>query len=173
MCKLVTFGLLCVAALVVAAHSREDHAFAKVAGWTVLGNWALFVMPWVYNPLSIAHLLKIAGLPVVHEDAWALTDLASIFIIGYAGRYVWWSPIIWSLHMSMLAMLSVAWANSLEYIQYSAVLDACLIVQLAVLFLVGGEGCADRLSDCWRDIRRMGGPAGTSTKAFSAREAAE
>lgn len=173
MCKLVTFGLLCVAALVVAAHSREDRAFAKMAGWTVLVNWALFVMPWVYNPLSLAHLAKIAGLPVRHEDMWALTDLASIFIVGYAGRHVWWAPIIWSLHMSMLAMLSVAWANSLEYIQYSAVLDVCLIVQLAVLFLVGGEGCADRLSDCWRSIRGMGRAASASIEAFSANEAAQ
>lgn len=38
MCKLVTFGLLCVAALMVAAHSREDRAFAKTASWTVLVN---------------------------------------------------------------------------------------------------------------------------------------
>lgn len=171
MCKLVTFGLLCVAALVVAAHSREDRAFAKVAGWTVLGNWALFVMPWVYNPLSIAHLLKVAGLPIGHEDAWALTDLASIFIIGYAGRHVWWSPIIWSLHMSMLAMLSVAWANSLEYIQYSAVLDACLIVQLAVLFLVGGEGCADHLSSLWCRLRVFYVGMATRRNAFLEKEA--
>jgi len=173
MCKLVTFGLLCVAALVAAAHSREDRAFAKVAGWTMLGNWMLFVMPWVYNPLSLAHLVNMAGLPVSHEDMWALTDLTSIFIVGYAGRHVWWAPIIWSLHMSMLAMLSVAWANSLEYIQYSAVLDVCLIVQLAVLFLVGGEGCADRLSDCWRSVRGMGRTTSTSIEAFSANEAAQ
>lgn len=156
MSKLVTFGLLCVAALVVASCSREDRRCIVTAASVILANWALFVLPWVYNPLSPAHLLKVIGLPATHEDMWALADLASLLTIAIQGRDTWWAPMIWSAYLATLTMHAVAWATALQYVDYSAVLDASLIVQLAVIFLMGGSGCADLVSRCRRWFHDLG-----------------
>lgn len=147
MLKLATFGLMCAVALVVAACSREDRRIATVAALVVLVNWLLFAMPWIDNDLSLAHLAKMIGMPAKHEDAWALMDLLSLVIVAWVGRSVWWSPMVWTVYLATLAMHAVAWANGLQYEEYATVLDACLVVQIAVLFVVGGDGCAAYLSD--------------------------
>ena len=157
MLKLGTFGLLCAVALVVAAHAREQRRYAMLSAIVIAANWLLFAMPWVYHPLSPAHLLKVWGLPTSHEDMWALTDLLSLIIVAWAGRSVWWSPMLWSVYLATLAMHAVAWANGLQYVEYETVLDACLVVQIAVLFVVGGDECADRMSGLRNRLRVLGG----------------
>jgi hypothetical protein len=158
MFTLITFGVMCVAALVVATFAREQRGFAVFAGSVILLNWALFVTPWVCNELSLAHLLKLVGAPATHEDMWALTDLLSMTALVVVGRNIWWSAILWSVYFAMLAMHAVAYINDLQYVEYKGVLNAGLIVQLAVLFVVGGDGCADYLSRCWR-VYIMGIPS--------------
>jgi hypothetical protein len=153
--KLITFGLLCAAALVVAAFAREDRRCIFVAALVVAVNWLLFSMPWIYNPASLAHLLVTAGMPVEHADMWAVTDLISLITVIVACRHLWWAPVLWAPYLVTLAMLAVAWCNSLEYVEYSAVLDAALVVQLATLFAVGGDGCADRMLDFCRSLRSV------------------
>lgn len=173
MVKLATFGLLCVAAFVVAAHSHEERKFCVFASKVVGINWLLFSMPWIYNPLSPAHIAVTWGVPAHHIDMWAICDMTAMILLATAGRNVWWSPVLWCINMSMLATYAVAWSSGMEYVEYETILDAGLVIQLATIIAVGGEGCADRLSDCWRSIRGMGRAAGASIETFSADEAAQ
>lgn len=154
MSKLVTFGLLCVAALVVASCSREDRRCVVTAAGVILANWMLFVLPWVYNPLSPAHLLKVIGLPATHEDMWALADLASLLTICWYGRDLWWTGLLIGPYLAMLATLATGWAEGADYGQYALMLDRGLLVQLAVIFWLGGDGVLDRLSAGWRRGQR-------------------
>ena len=82
-----------------------------------------------------------------------------MIIVILVCRHTWWAPVLWSPYLVTLSMHAVAWANDLEYVAYKDVLDAALIVQLATLFVVGGGGCADRVFDCCRRFRGLGGSA--------------
>ena len=120
----------------------------------IAGNWLLFVMPWVYNPASLAHLLKVAGMPARHEDMWALVDLASITLLAWSCRHLWWSVIIAGAYLGALALHVVAANAGLDYEQYETFLDAALVLQLAVIFVVGGRGLADLVFH-WSRVRGL------------------
>jgi len=62
-------------------------------------------------------------------------------------------------------MHALAWLNGFQYVEYETVLDACLVVQIAVLFVVGGDGCADRLFGLRDSLRHMVRAACFSGKA--------
>jgi hypothetical protein len=154
MLKLVTFGALCVAAMFVAAMSSHERRCLFTAALIILGDWLLFSMPWIYAPASLPFVAWNVGVHIHQIDAWALIDLcAMICLIGCCWR-VWWGPLLWLPLLVNLVMYAVAYANHLDYIHYQNVLDASLSVQLAAVFLVGGPGCADRLSRCW-SLRRV------------------
>lgn len=156
MTKLATFGILCLLAIVVVSYARHDRLCAvKVAG-ILAANWLLFSMPWIYAPASFEFVMHALGLPGRQEDGWAMLDLASLVMVTVVGWRVWWSPIIWSIYLVQLTMHAVAWANGLEYVDYAAVLDGGLAVQLAVLFMIGGPGFAVHLSSLWHRLRGVG-----------------
>jgi len=154
--KLVTFGLLCAVALLVAAFARDDRRCVFIVASVVAVNWLLFAMPWIYNTASLAHLLRLSGVPALHEDMWSVADLASIIILALWARHLWWSQIIAGCYMVTLSMLTVAAEMQLDYDQYAMVLDAALVVQLAVIFMLGGGGFADRLLAHWNSYRFRG-----------------
>ena len=151
--KLATFGILCLLAVVVAACTRTDGRFIRASATVLAGNWLLFAMPWIYAPAAPAFAFQSSNL-----DAWAMADLLSLIMIGWAGRRTWWSPILWSPYLVTLTMFAVAWSSGLPYEQYMHVLDAALAFQLLIIFTVGGGDCADYLSDLWRHrrIRHLG-----------------
>ncbi len=151
--KLVTFAVICLSSIAVAACSRHDRSCAVKVACIITLNWLLFAMPWIYAPASYAFLV---GAPARQEDGWALFDLLSMMAVINVCWRVWWAPVIWSIYLVMLSMHAVAWANGLEYLDYAAVLDAGVAVQLAVIFMVGGPGCADRLLAGWSRIRSVG-----------------
>ena len=153
MLKLITFGLLCAAALVVAAYAREDRRCVMTVAGIVATNWVLFAMPWIYNPASPAHLMKVIGFPALHQDMWSIADLASIILLAVCARHLWWSHIIAAAYLITLGMLAVATHKQLDYDQYAMVMDAALVVQLAVIFMLGGGGFADRLLAHWSTYR--------------------
>ncbi len=150
---LALFAVLCVVALVVSHFAQEERGCVVHAGWVLLINWLLFASPWIYAPASPAFLLADIGLPAEPQDMWAIADLASMIAVAVRCRHVWWGPMLWSVYMVTLCMHAVAWANGLEYLEYKAVLDASLVMQLAILFMLGGGGCADYLSDLWGRVR--------------------
>lgn len=131
------------------------------AAWTLAINWLLFSSFWIYAPLSPAFLVYGAGeqlgieIAVRHEDMWALADLMSLVAVSIRCRNAWWSPLLWVPYLITLTMHTIAWCNGLEYIDYRAVLDASLVIQLAVIFTLGGGGCADRMSDLWGGFRSV------------------
>jgi len=148
------FGVACLAALVVCHHAREGRACLKVAAWVVFANWALFAASW-YPAVAPSFLLYRFGVDVSPEDIWSLTDLISLSIVAYTCRQHWWSPLIWTPYLVCLCMYVVAWVNGLNYMDYNEVLDGALLVQLAVLFTLGGDACADYLSSRW-NLRGLG-----------------
>lgn len=155
MTKLVTFGALCVAAVLVGALSTNDRRCLFTAALVILGDWLLFSMWWIYAPASLPYVAEGVGLYIRHIDAWAMIDTcALVCLIGCCWR-VWWGPLLWAPTLVNLVMYAVAYANDLEYIAYQSVLDASLSVQLAVVFLIGGPGCADRVSRRWRVYRMV------------------
>jgi hypothetical protein len=158
MLKLATFAILCSLAVLFAACAKEERECALVASATILGNWFLCSMPWIYNPASFAHLAKLAGLQLSHEQTWAAIDLFSMIVICWHCRYQWWSAIMWATYMIMLTMHVVAWQTEMNYDQYETVLDAALVCQLAVIFMLGSDGVADRLLAYWRfhSVRTVG-----------------
>jgi hypothetical protein len=162
---LIRFGLMC-SAVIAAAHTapeeREQLRFAAIA---VGVNWLLFASYWIYAPISPAFLVygsgKAIGLTIAvrHEDMWALSDLLCLMIVGLRCRFQWWGPLVWGMWIGMLAILSVEWANGLEYLDIKPMLDASLVTQLLALLalsLFGGKGCADRLFDLRDRFRRLG-----------------
>lgn len=158
MLKLATFAILCALAVLFAACAKEERECALVASATIFVNWLLCSMPWICNRASLAHLLKVAGLPLSHEQTWSAIDLASMVVICWVCRFQWWSAIMWATYMIMLTMHVVAWQMELNYDQYETVLDAALVCQLAVIYMLGSDGVADRLLACWRihSVRAVG-----------------
>lgn len=164
MVKLVTFGTLCVIAFLVALCSKDDRTCLTKAAGAILLGWLLFSMPWIYAPASYAFLV---GAPARQEDGWALFDLLGLVVVTLSCWRVWWGPLLWSPYLITLTMYAVAYANHLEYNQYETVLDASLSVQLAVIFLIGGPSCADRVFNCWRRVRSVELRSGGRPKASS------
>lgn len=156
MISVALFGGMCVAAIIATYLARlpaEERGCAVTAAWVLAGNWLLFACAWIYAPLSPAFLLYGVGIKVKQEDMWALVDLLSLIVVAVRTRHIWWGPLLWTPYLVTLCMHAVAWGAALEYIEYRAVLDAALLIQLAVLFTLGGGGCADRLSDMWGGLR--------------------
>lgn len=151
--KIATFGLVCLLSIAAASCARHDRACAVKVACILSVNWLLFSMPWIYAPASYAFLI---GSPARQEDGWALFDLVSLVLAAWACRRVWWAPVIWATYLNLLAMHAVAYALSIEYVDYAPVLDAGLAVQLAVIFMAGGPGCADRLCNCWVRVCALG-----------------
>lgn len=144
MIKIAFFGLAGLAALTACHFAREERGCLRAAGWIVFINWALFAASW-YPPIAPAFLLADLGMPAQPEEIWALVDFASLFAVMVVCRQCWWAPLLWSPYLICLCMHVVAWVNGLNYIDYNEVLDGALLVQLAVLFMMGGGDCADRV----------------------------
>lgn len=164
MLGLALFGASCAAVLAAACLAREERGELRFAAIAVSSNWLLFASFWIYAPLSPAFLVYGSGeamgwaIPVRHEDMWALADLICMIAVGIRCRFMWWSPLIWGLWFAQLTMLSVAWANGLEYLDYKPMLDASLVIQLLALLALstlGGNGCGDRLLGLWDRLRRL------------------
>lgn len=152
MISLTLFGIVCAAAVAVAHMARlatEERDCVVFAAWVLLGNWMAFSMPWIYAPASPAFVAYSLGLRAGNVDMWALFDLISLLLVAIKCRNAWWSPLLWIPYLITLTMHSIAWCNGLEYIDYRAVLDASLVMQLAVIFTLGGGGCADILLNYW------------------------
>lgn len=157
------YGIACALAYLVALCARQDGYVLRVGATVLGGNWLLFAMPWIYAPAAPAFALEVSNL-----DAWALTDLISMVMIGWAGRDTYWSPALWGPYLITLSMFAIAWVSGLPYVDYKFVLDAALTIQLAVIFAIGGGDCADYLSDLWRTCRlRILGDGPGSTAAAS------
>jgi hypothetical protein len=153
MIPVALFGILCVAAIIAAYCARlpaGERDCAIAAAWVLTANWLLFVLPWLYSPLSPAFLLSGAGFAVTHEDMWALADLLSLIVVAHHSRNVWWAPLLWSTYLVTLCMHAVAWSAGLQYLEYRSVLDGSLLLQIAIILTLGGRGIADRVSAAWR-----------------------
>lgn len=176
MIKLTLFGALCAVAMFVAWHAREERQCVFLSAIVVSTNWLLFSSYWIYAPLSPAFVVFGAGealgvrLPVRHEDMWALTDLASLAVILVMCGRLWWSAFFIATYLAMLTMHAVAYVMGLEYLDYRHVLDAGLIIQLAVLLLLGGDGCGDYLLGRWDRLCNLVRPARASLSPFAREE---
>lgn len=153
MIQAALFGSLCAAAIIAAYCARlptGECGCAVAAAWVLAGNWLLFASAWIYAPLSPAFLLYGLGIKVMQQDMWALADLLSLIVVAHRSRHVWWGPLLWSTYLVTLSMHAIAWAADLQYLDYRSVLDASLLLQIAIILTLGGRGIADRVSAAWR-----------------------
>ncbi len=150
MTKLVFFGSACAVALLFAACAQHDRRVTVLCALTLLANWVVCSMPWLYLPLSYEAVTSAIGMRQPQEDGWAIADLMALAVTAWLGRAMWWGLFLPVLYLGMLAMHVIAWANHLQYQDYSLLLDATLCVQLALIFVLGGGGVADLLLSGWR-----------------------
>lgn len=165
--KLVTFGILCLLSIAVAGCARHDRACAVKVASIIAANWLACSMPWIDRDLSYSAIMHAWGLPAKQTDGFALFDMLALMGATRVCWRAWWAPVIWSIYLIGLTMHALAWSAGLQYVDYAAVLDAGLAVQLAVIFMVGGPGCADRVSDCWVRVRAVVGASGWVPEARS------
>lgn len=148
---MILYGLLSAAAVCMTAGApRDERLPAFSAGLVILAGWGLFVLSWTdYAPALITGLDPI--------DIWAFTDLMSAAAILYIARGRWWSSALWGLFCAQTILHCAHSYAGMLFAPYSTALDVLFLGQIAVLFLVGGAGCVDRLFDWYdnaRDVRR-------------------
>ena len=150
MIKIVFFGSACALALLVGACAKNDRRAVTLCAMVLLANWLACAMPWIYLPLSYEAVTNALGMRQPQEDGWAIADLAGLAATAWIGRRMWWGLALPSLYLFLLTMHVVAWANRLEYQEYSLIADASFCIQLAVIFALGGDGVSDLLRSGWR-----------------------
>lgn len=156
MLEIVPNGLLCVAALIVAACAKNDKAEGVRVGSLLLFVWVLYVWPWVHSPSSPAAVLSRSGVDgIQHQHVWMVTDaIASMLTLLFAWRKAWgWA--VWACFIVMLC--NHTFSPLLDFSVYSTGLDAAFLGQLAILFVIGGPGAWDRLSNWRAKFRRIHG----------------
>jgi len=156
MLKLALFGIFCLAAVLVSLCAKRDRSVMVAISGVVTVNWLLFAMPWIYAPAAPAFVAYAIGLPVHNVDAWAAVDLLSMMAVIGVGWRTWWAPLLWSPYLVKLPTYATAYAFGFQYVDYAAVLDMGLTVQLAILFMIGGGDCADYLLALGVRLRRLG-----------------
>jgi hypothetical protein len=166
--EVVLFGLLIVAAVLAARCAPQARGCATIAGGAILAEWLLFVSVWAYAPTSPAWLASYVGIAVSYETTWAIADLAALIVVGVTCRAHWWSVLLWAPYLSMLAMIAVAWALGMEFVQYGHILNGARFIQILGFFIIGGGDCADYLSDRWRRLRGVVRRAAVHRRAASA-----
>lgn len=152
MLKLIFFGLACLTACGFAACAQYDRRSVVLCAGVLLANWLVCSMPWIYLPFSYEAVTNAIGMRQPQEDGWALADLLGLAATAWVGRRVWWGLFLPALYLGMLAMHVIAWSSSLQYQDYSALLDAALCIQLALIFALGGGGVSTLLRAGWRGV---------------------
>jgi hypothetical protein len=143
-------GGLCLCAVFFAAHARDNRSGAIGLACVMTAGWALYVSAW--TPANPG-----AALGIANKDLWAISDaLFGAAAIGLAWA-VWWG---WAFWMAALTATGAHlaykfWGHDFE--AYSTLLDNLLRAQIALFFMIGGRGVADRvlrgcrrLRDAWR-----------------------
>lgn len=175
---ILAFFAVAVTAMLFVGHcAREERKSIERVALVVTTNWLLFASYWIYAPASPAYLIYDAGMawgvkiPVKLIDVWAVTDLVSLVAVVWIAGRIWWCAIFIATYMAMLTALCVAYATSMDYDNYHYYLDACLIVQIGAILMLGGDGCADYLSRCCGKLRDLVGPARAGDSAFAREDA--
>lgn len=150
-----SYGLLaCAATLVAFGAPSKDRTRAVLAGLLILIGWGLWVCS--YGPNSPAGLLYRLGVKdIEHSDVWAMVDAltsTAILAMAYHTRWGWG---LWGAIVCQIVMHGANRYGGLPYPAYLTALDALFLAQLAILFSVGGRGCADTLSAICRHGRHV------------------
>lgn len=149
-------GFLCLCAIFFAAHVRENRSGAMALACLMTAGWVLYVSAW--SPANPGAALKALGVPIVNKDLWAMSDaLFGAAAIGLAW-FTWWG---WAFWMAALTATGAHLAYKFgadDFEAYSTLLDNILRAQIALFFLIGGRGVADRLLSL-RVLRRLRGSA--------------
>lgn len=139
-------ALLVAAAMFCAWHAPEGQR-RQLGCFSVLFTlgWASFVASWSdYGPAALLWRTRLA---IRSEDIWCMTDalLGSVVIAIAWDR--WWAWALWATFLTQVGMHTMyrpfhAW----DYPAYPLALGYVFNAQIAVFFMVGGKGAADRIS---------------------------
>jgi hypothetical protein len=155
--RIVVFGVLAVGGAFFAAHAPSGERGAALGvSLILLAVWAVYVMPWVWEPASIAGVLYRLGVTsITHMHvAIAVDALASMAVLTIGAMHKWaWG--IWGCFIFMLCDHATADIFGVPYYPYSRALDAAFLAQLAILYMLGGRGVFDNLSRGFDRVRRL------------------
>lgn len=141
----IFFGLGCVAAIVAAAHSPRDGRWQAVSlSCLLIVNWALFVL--AYTDWSPKWALEHAGIETSSVHLWMIADTVCGCAAILSAYRFWWGKALFSIAIVQMCFHSAVDSNLLDPAVYTDVLlNAALLSQLAVFFVIGGPGLGDHL----------------------------
>ena len=148
-------GVGCAAAVMFAAHSARDGRGEAVGlACLTLVNWALFVL--AYTDYSPSWALQRAGFDVSSVHLWMLADA----ICGSAAAMLafrhWWGFALWGVALAKIGFHAGMDAQLYDPGFYvDVLLNAGLLVQLAIFFAIGGGGVASLLRNITRRLRNI------------------
>ncbi len=159
-------GFLCLCAVFFAAHARVNRGGAISLAVIMTIGWAFYVSAW--TPANPGAALKAAGVGITNKDLWAINDaLFGAAAIGLAWS-VWWGWAFWMAALTATAAHLAYKFGGQDFETYSTLLDNILRAQIALFFLIGGRGVADRLLHFRgrsRNARRPSGAAFQRTRS--------
>lgn len=155
-------GGMCAVAIVFAAHAPDHRSAAVTLAALMTLGWAFYVSAW--TDASPAMALAALGLPVTNKDMWSVMDALFGFAAIALAFMTWWGWALWATALTATAMhLSYRYGAG-DFDAYSHVLDKILLAQMAIFYVIGGRGVADRIARVGTRCRRilpMGGGSGT------------
>lgn len=136
-------GALCVAAIGFAAAVKRGRTEALVLAGLLLANFIFCNL--AYTPYAPKLGLAAIGIKATSKELWMLADTllaASCVLVAFKR---WWG---WALWAAGAVQILIHLLYSFELFSpdaYSDLLQAVLLAQLAVFFMIGGPGVVDLL----------------------------
>lgn len=150
----ILFGLGCVVAIICAAHSPKDGRREAVALSSLLiVNWALFIL--AYTEWSPKMALDRIGIYTSSIQLWMIADSIIGAMATIAYRF-WWGRALWAVCVVQILLHIGMEMKLFDPVVYTDdLLNAMLLVQLAIFFVIGGAGARDRASYLYRRTARL------------------
>lgn len=154
-------GAMCAAAVMVAAFSRHDRRELVAIGLLICANFMFCNL--AYTPYAPKYALAAIGFDVSSKELWMLADTlvsAGALILAW---HRWWGWVIWVLAWVQIFAHALRMDKLVDEFLYTDVLQIVLLIQLAVLFVIGGPGLVEFLH---RSIARFRSRSRRRAEAF-------
>lgn len=117
-------------------------------------GWAFYVAAWTSADPGAS--LQAIGLPLTNKDLWSISDaMFGVAAMAFAWS-VWWGWAFWLIALVQVAAHIGYKFTGHDFAAYAAVLDNLLRAQIALFFIIGGRGVADRVLRACRRLRDAG-----------------
>lgn len=154
-------GILCAAAVMVAAFARKDRNELTIVGMAIAANFLFCIM--AYTDYAPKYAVQALGFDVSSKELWMLADtLVGMTALALAHNRGW-AWIIWAISMGQVLMHTLRAEDLIDEFKYTDVLQIMLLAEITVLLVKGGPGIVEFLHRAFtrRSLRR-----GASASAF-------